>query len=192
MTAFVPPLHGEDARQFQNHVLRSGPAAELSFQVHADQAGHLQLPRHAGHHVHGIGTAHADRQHAQTSRIGSVGIGTHHHAAGKGIVLQHHLMDDSRPGSPETDSVFVGHRAQEVVHFPVRVEGPRQVASRPVLGLDQVVAVHRRGHGRPFPPGIHELEKRHLGRSVLHGHPVGREIDVILSPSVPRDLFRIV
>ena len=38
--------------------------------------------------------------------------------------------------------------------------------------------MHRAGHGGGGLAGLHELEQRHLGGGVLHGHPVGGEIDV--------------
>src|SRR3989338_11289942 len=47
----------------------AGPAGQFPGQPHADQFRPQQLPRHADHHVHGVGAAHADRQHAETAGV---------------------------------------------------------------------------------------------------------------------------
>jgi hypothetical protein len=49
------------------------------------------------------------------------------------------------------------------------------------MGLNQVVAMHGGRHGYFFAAGLHELQKGHLGRGILHGHPVWREVHVGLS-----------
>jgi hypothetical protein len=46
-----------------------------------------------------------------------MGIGTDHHASGKCIVLQHHLVNDTGAGLPEADAVFVGYRFQKIEYF---------------------------------------------------------------------------
>ena len=50
------------------------------------------------------------------------------------------------------------------------------------LGLDEVVAVDRGGHGDLGQAGGHELEQRHLGGGVLHGDAVGVEVGVAAAP----------
>jgi len=47
-----------------------------------------------------------------------------------------------------------------------------------LIGLDQMVAMHRRGHGGFIAPGLHELEQRHLSRRVLHRHTIGTQKQV--------------
>jgi len=56
------------------------------------------------------------------------------------------------------------------------------------LGLDQVVAVNGGGHGHVRQAAADELEHRHLGRGVLHGHAVGPQPQVS-APAV--DLLRV-
>ena len=68
--------------------------------------------------------------------------------------------------------------AQEVVHLAVGVDGDAEVDLGADLGRDEVVAVHRAGHGGGGQAGGHELQQRHLGGGVLHGHPVGVEVVV--------------
>ena len=109
-------------------------------------------------------------------------VGSDHHAARKGIVFEHDLMDDARPGFPETESVTVGHAPQEIVHLAVRLGGRRHVGGRSAVGHDQMVAMDRGRHRRTVASGVHELQQRHLGRGVLHGHTVGTEIHVVFAP----------
>ena len=68
--------------------------------------------------------------------------------------------------------------AQEVVHLGVGVDRHREVGLGADAGLDQVVAVHRRGHRDLREPGSHELQQRHLRGGVLHGDTVGAEFGV--------------
>ena len=52
----------------------------------------------------------------------------------------------------------------------------------PDPGLDEVVAVHGRGDLHLREPRAHELEEGHLGRRVLHGHPIDPELGVGVAP----------
>ena len=58
---------------------------------HDAYLGALQLPGDIGHHVDGIGAAHADAQAAQTSSVGRVRVGADHQKAGERVVLQNNL-----------------------------------------------------------------------------------------------------
>ena len=100
-------LHGENAQDFENHILRSSPARELTREMHTDEARHLELPRLTCEHIHGIGTAYAHGYHTETAGIWSMGICTHHHTAREGIVLEYHLVDDTSSWSPESDVIFL-------------------------------------------------------------------------------------
>ena len=172
---------GQDSGHLQNHILRAGPAAHFSGELHADQLGEFELPRHSGHHVYRVGTAHTDGHHAQSSSVHCVAVGSDHHASRKGIVLEHHLVNDAGSRLPESDAVFVGHRLEEVVDLVVAVDGLLQVRIRPHLGLNQVVAVHRRRHCCLGLSGLHELKQGHLCCGILHGHAVRREVHIVLS-----------
>ncbi len=106
-------------------------------------------------------------------------VGTDHHAAGEGVVLQHHLVDDARTGFPEADAVLVADALQEVEHLVALVERLLQILLRSHTRLDQVVAVYGAGHGHFGAAGGAELEQGHLRGGVLHGHAVGCEIHII-------------
>ena len=93
--------------------------------------------------------------------------------AGEGVLLEDDLVDDPRARLPEPDAVPGRHGAQEVVDLLVGLLGHAEVDRGADLGLDQVVAVDRRRHPHLGQAGGHELEERHLGGGVLHGHPVG-------------------
>ena len=107
-------------------------------------------------------------------------IGADHHAAREGVLFEHHLVDDPRTGLPEADAVLVADALQEVEHLVALQQCVLQVLLGTHAGLDQVIAVHRAGNGHGLAAGGAELEQGHLGRCILHGHPVRCEIDVIL------------
>ena len=86
------------------------------------------------------------------------------------------MMPD--PGPPESDAVLRRHRTEEVVDLLVRVDRDAEVDRGADLGLDQVIAVHRRRHGSLGEAGGHELQQGHLRRGVLHGDTVGMEVVV--------------
>mmetsp|Transcript_36260 Transcript_36260/g.102163 ORF Transcript_36260/g.102163 Transcript_36260/m.102163 type:complete len:601 (-) Transcript_36260:497-2299(-) len=98
------PLHCENAGHLEDDVLGARPAAELAGEPHADDLRVLQLPGHAGHHIDGVGAAHADGAGAQAAGVDGVGVRADHHHAGVSVVLQHDLVDDPRPGLPEADA----------------------------------------------------------------------------------------
>ena len=101
---------------------------------------------------------------------------------GESVVLEDDLMDDSGSGLPEADSVLGSGRGEEVVDLLVHVLGPGQILLALDLGLDQVIAVDRGGHGDLGQPGGDELEHGHLRGGVLHGDAVGPEAEVALAP----------
>ena len=174
-------LDGQQAGELQDHVLGRGPTAQLARKTYADDLRHLQFPRHAGHHVHGVGSADADRDHAQSSGIRRVRIGPDHHAARESVIFEHDLVDDARSRAPESESVAVRHAAKEVVHLAIRLVGRPQVVRCAPVGQNQVVAMDRGGNRRTVAAGVHELQQSHLGRSVLHGDPVGAEVHIVLA-----------
>ncbi len=171
-------LDGEDVGHLQDDVLGGGPAVQLARQVHADQAGPADVEGEPGHHVDRIGAADADGDHAQAAGVGGVAVGADHHAAREGVVLEHHLVDDAGARLPEAQAVLGRHRLEEVVHLGVVLLGGQQVDQAVLLGLDQVVAVHGGWHGHLGQAGGDELQQRHLGGGVLHGHPVGVQVVV--------------
>lgn len=54
-----------------------------------------QLPRHAGHCIHGIGTTYTNTQHAHASGIWCVRIGSNCQTTRKGIVLKDGCVYDA-------------------------------------------------------------------------------------------------
>ena len=86
------------------------------------------------------------------------------------------------PGFQKPMPYFADTVLQEVVDLAVGVDGDLQVLRGADLGLDQVVAVDRRGHRGLVEAGGHELEQRHLRGGVLHGDPVGVEVGVGSGP----------
>ena len=144
-----------------------------------DEQRHTSVERPPRHHVDGVGSADADRDHAETARVGRVTVGPEHHPAGERVLLEHDLVDDPRARLPEPDAIFRRHRAQELVDLGVHVECVAQVGVGADARLDEVVAVHGRGHLYARESGGHELQERHLRGRVLHRHPVRAVIRVV-------------
>ena len=82
------------------------------------------------------------------------------------------------PGPQKPMPYLADTEREEVVDLLVGVDGNAEIDRGADLGLDQVVAVHGRGHGSLGETGGHELQQRHLGRGVLHGDAVGVEVVV--------------
>lgn len=61
----------------------------------------------AGQHVYRICTAHTYCYHTETSGIGRMRVGSYHHTTREGIILEHHLMDDSSSWAPEANMIFL-------------------------------------------------------------------------------------
>ena len=110
---------GQHAGQVENNVLRRRPALELAGEANADAPRVHDLPRKAGHDVRAVRAANADGEHPQAAGVRGVGVGADHQAAREGVVLQHHLVDDSRAGFPESHAVLGGGRLEELVDLAV-------------------------------------------------------------------------
>ena len=150
-------------------------------EAHADDLRPAHVEREPGHHVDGVSPADADGDHPEATGVGRVRVGADHHPAREGVVLQDDLMDDPAARAPEPDPVARRDGAQELVDLGVGVDRHAEIDRRPDLGLDQMVAVHRRGSGDLGKPGGHELQQRHLGGGVLHRHTIGSEVGVALA-----------
>ncbi len=133
---------GQHTENLQDDILWCGPTRELAGEVHTDETRHTQFPRLTGQHVDGVGTTHANGYHTQSAGIGRMRVGTDHHAAGEGVVLQHHLMNDAGTRCPKADAVFGRSRAQEVIHLFILLLGYRQIGVGALIGQDEVVAMH--------------------------------------------------
>ena len=105
-------------------------------------------------------------------------VGADHHPTGKGVLLQHHLVDDPRARLPEPGAVAGAHRGQEVVNLTVAVHGGCQIALAVISSFDEVVAVGGRRNLNLVEASGHELQPSHLGSGILHGYPVGPQIYV--------------
>ena len=91
-----------------------------------------------------------------------MGIGADHELAGKGIILQRDLVDDSGPWPPEAHTVLGRRGTQEVVHLAVLRERLSEVRCALHARLDQVVTMDACWHGGLGPPRLHKLEHRGL------------------------------
>ena len=74
--------------------------------MYADKGGIAHFPRQAGHDVGGVGPSNAYGQHSKAAGVGGMGVGAEDEAAGKCVVLQHHLVDDAATGLPEAHAVL--------------------------------------------------------------------------------------
>ncbi len=147
----------------------------------ADQPRPTHVEREASHHVDGIRTTDADRDHPEPTGVRGVAVGADHHPAGERVVLEHDLMDDPRARLPESDPVARRDGAKEVIDLVVHGDRHLEVDARALFGLDQVIAVHRRGRRDLVEPRGHELQQRHLRGGVLHGDSIRTEVGVGVS-----------
>lgn len=140
-------FHRQDTGHLENDVLGTRPPFQGPGQLHTDHFGAFQLPRYVGHHVYGVSATYTDAETAQTSAIRRVGVGADHQQTWKCVILEDDLMDDTGTRVPETDAVLGTGRLQKIIDFLVDVLGAFQILLATHLGLDQVVAVDRRGYG---------------------------------------------
>ena len=87
-------------------------------------------------------------------------------------------MDDPGTRPPEAEAVTRRGRTQEIVDLPVGDSRILHVGVGALVGLNQVVAVNRGGHGGLGAARSDELEERHLGCGVLHGHAVRPQLQI--------------
>ena len=177
-------LNGEDSCELEDDVLGGSEALELAGELHADHLRVLEFPREAHHGIHGVCTAHANREHAEAASVHGVGVGTNHHSTREGVVFEHHLVDDACTREPAVNAVLGRHGLEEIVNFLAFFFGAGQVLFDTFAGDNQVVAVHGTRHCHAGLAGGGELEEGHLGSSVLHGHAVGVEFGKILAALV--------
>ena len=86
--------------------LGSSPAVELASEVNTDDLRALQFPRKTSHDVDSIGTTNTASNHTETTSIRSMRICADHQTTGERIVFEDDLVDDSRAGFPETETVL--------------------------------------------------------------------------------------
>lgn len=149
--------------------LGGGPSADLALETDTDDLGALKLPGNVGHDVDSVGSSNTAGNHAETSGVRGVRVGSDHETSGEGVVLEDDLVDDTRSGLPEAHTVLGGSGGEEVVDLAVEVVGTGEVLDSADLGLDEVVAVDGRRDGSLGKTGRHELEDGHLGGGVLAG-----------------------
>ena len=103
-------MYGSNRRWFKSDKLTLGrrPATNLASEVDLDDLRALQLPRNAGHDVNRVRTTNTASDHAETSSVGGVRVGSDHETAGECIVFEDDLVDDTRAGSPEAHTVLEG------------------------------------------------------------------------------------
>ena len=170
--------HGEGVGEADDDILGRRPAVHCAGEFDADDLRVADFPGQAGHHIGGVGAAHADGQGAQPAAVDGVGISADDEAAGEGVFFQHHLVDDAGAGAPEAHPVAAAGRFQELIDFVAFVEGVLEVGGGADAGLDQVVAVDGGGDGDAAAAGLHELQDSHLAGNILVRHPVGAQVDV--------------
>ena len=105
----VPPDTVRTSATFRMTSLGDAQPLRRAGEAHADDLGPAHVEREAGHHVDGVGAAHADGHHAEAAGVGRVAVGADHHPAGEGVVLQHDLVDDAAARLPEADAVLGRH-----------------------------------------------------------------------------------
>ena len=143
--------------------LGSGPSSDLAGKLDSNNLRALQLPRQVGHNIDSVGTSDTDCNHAETTSIRGMRVGSDHKTTGESVVLEDDLVDDTRAGLPETDAVLglcilcqtcstvtllrqtYSASSKEVVHLPVELVGTGKIFLSTGLSLNKMVAVHLQG-----------------------------------------------
>ena len=102
--------NGQLAGEIQDNVLGRRPAAQLTSKLNAQDVRCLKLPWGADKGLDSISTAHANGDSRQAAGVGGVTIGSEHHQARGGVVLQYALVDNAGTRGPEFDAVLAGGR----------------------------------------------------------------------------------
>ena len=89
-------------------------------------------------------------------------VGTDHKTTREGVVFKNDLVNDARPWSPESETVFGSGRCQKVVNLPVDIFCTLEILDTSNLGLDKVVAVNGGRNRSGVHARRHELENGHL------------------------------
>ena len=110
-----------------------------------------------------------------------MGVCTNHHSSREGIVFQDNLVDNSSPGLPETNSVFVGYRGKEVKNLFGLLGSHFKVYFGTFFGLDKVVAVYGCRYSHFGFASVHELQECHLSGGVLTSDTIRGKIHIIFS-----------
>ena len=63
-----------------------------------------------------------------------MGIGSDHHSARESIILDHHLVNDTGTRFPESDTVLVRYRLQEIEYLTTGLIGTFQIGFSALLG----------------------------------------------------------
>jgi hypothetical protein len=85
---------------------------------------------------------------------------------------------------PEVDTVAFRRRLKEVEDLLVRVDTRCQILFSTAFANDQVVAVNAGGDGGTGHIAGYELQKSHLGRSILHIDAVRAQLEVGLAADI--------
>ena len=184
-------LYGKNAEDFENHILRSGPAREFTCEMHTNETWHLEFPRLTGQHIYGISTTYTYGHHAETTSIRSMRIGTHHHTSRECIVFEHYLMDDSGTRSPESDMIFLRNRLQEVIYLFISLTCLRKVLRSAHIGTNQVITMYGSRYGHLVLTRIHELQECHLRSRILHRHAIRTEVNIFYTSFIWSQLCRV-
>jgi hypothetical protein len=109
-----------------------------------------------------------------------VRIGTDHETTGEGIVLKNDLVDDTRAGTPETNTELTA-RLEEVVNLSVTVVCDSKIGGTVVLSLNEVITVNSGGDSNSRETRRDELKESHLSSSILHSNTIRLKVKIRLT-----------
>ena len=135
-------FHGELTSNFQDDVFRAAPTGQCAGELDADDFWPTNVEWETCHDVNGIGATNSDSNHAESTSVWCVAVGTDHHAARECVVLEHNLVNDSAAWAPEANTKLCAHAAEEVVYLAVDIVCVFEVELCADLGQDEVVTMH--------------------------------------------------
>ena len=172
-------LDGELTSNLEDNVLGRGPAVELALELDTNDLGALKLPGDVSHDVDSVGTTDTASNHAKTTGVGGVRVGTDHQTTGESVVLEDDLVDNTRTGLPEADAVLGSGSGKEVVDLLVDLDGTSKILGTADLSLDKVVTVDGGGDSNVGETSRHELKEGHLSGGILASNTLfGRKTEM--------------
>jgi hypothetical protein len=82
------------------------PAANFAREVHTNDLGAFKFPRNVRHNVDRIGTTDTASNHSQTTSVRGVRVSADHKSSGESVIFEDNLVNDTRAGFPEAESVL--------------------------------------------------------------------------------------
>lgn len=103
------PALAQGQREEGARTLGGGPARDLASELDTDPLRALELPGKVGDNVDGVSSTDTDGDHAKTTSVGRVRVGTDHETSGERVVLEDDLRAREEAGPGQSSGSRGGH-----------------------------------------------------------------------------------